>query len=94
MNDKHTALLPFGTYILIWLTLVMLTGVTVTATTLRLGNLSIYAAIGIALVKSVLVVLFFMNLKREQMIFKIMLLVALVTLAVIMLLTFIDTAYR
>jgi cytochrome c oxidase subunit 4 len=85
---------PFSTYIVVWLGLLALTGLTITVSGLNLGQLSVLGAILIAVVKSSLVVLFFMNIKYEDKIFKIMLAVAILTLMVIMLLTFADTSFR
>jgi len=85
---------PFSTYLMIWFGLLVLTGVTVTVAGMNLGNLSVLGAILVAAVKSTLVVLFFMNIRYEDRVFKIMLAVAIFTLVVIMLLTFVDTAYR
>jgi len=83
-----------GTYIKVYLALIALTGLTVTAAGLHLGSLSVLAAILIATVKSSLVLSFFMNLKSEDRVFKVMLAVAVATMAVIMLLTFVDVGYR
>lgn len=85
---------PFSTYLLIWFGLLVLTGLTVTVAGLNLGNLSILGAILIAAVKSTLVVMFFMHIKYEDRVFKIMLAVAVCTLVVILLLTFVDTSFR
>ena len=85
---------PFSTYVLIWLGLLVLTGVTVTVAGLNLGRWSVLGAIVIAVVKSTLVVLFFMNLKYEDRVFKMMLGVAMLTLAIIMVLTFVDILFR
>jgi len=83
-----------STYLLIWFGLLVLTGVTVTVAGLNLGNLSVLGAILIAAVKSTLVVLFFMHIKYEDRVFKIMLGVAIITLVVIMVLTFVDVSFR
>ncbi len=83
-----------GTYVKVWLALIALTGLTVTAAGLHLGSLSVLAAILIASVKSSLVLSFFMNLRSEERVFKVMLGVAMATMAVIMLLTFVDVWYR
>ncbi|MCP5107075.1 MAG: cytochrome-c oxidase [bacterium] len=85
---------PFTTYLSIWLGLLVLTGVTVTVAGLNLGQLSVLGAIVIAAVKSTLVVLFFMHIKYEDKVFKIMLGLAIFTLVVIMVLTFVDVSYR
>jgi cytochrome c oxidase subunit 4 len=85
---------PISTYILIWFGLLVLTGVTITAAGLNLGTLSVMAAIVIAAVKSTLVVLFFMHIKYEDRVFKMMLGLAIFTLMVIMVLTFADVSFR
>ncbi len=85
---------PFSTYLLIWLGLLVLTSVTVTVAGLNLGQLSVLGAIVIAAVKSTLVILFFMQIKYEDRVFKVMLGVAVATLTVIMVLTFADVSFR
>jgi cytochrome c oxidase subunit 4 len=85
---------PFSNYLMIWFGLLMLTGVTVTVAGLNLGQLSVLGAIIIAAVKSTLVILFFMHIKYEDRVFKIMLGLAVVTLVVIMVLTFVDVSFR
>jgi len=85
---------PYSTYILVWLGLLILTAVTVTVAGLNLGGLSVYGAIIIATIKSTLVVLFFMNIKYEDKVFKLMLGIAIFTLVVILAMTFADTMYR
>jgi len=85
---------PFSTYILIWLGLLMLTGVTITVAGLNLGTLSVLGAIVIAAIKSTLVVLYFMHIKYEDKVFKLMLGLAIFTLVVILVLTFADVSYR
>lgn len=92
MATKHV--MPYGTYISVWLGLLILTGATITAAGLHFGRWSVMAAILIATVKGTLVLFYFMHLKDEEKLFRIMLMVALLTLAVIMLLTFADTAFR
>jgi cytochrome c oxidase subunit 4 len=91
---EKQATLPYGKYVMVWFGLLALTGLTVTAASLHFGKWSVLAAIIIATVKSSLVVLYFMNIKYEERIFKIMLAVAILTLMVIMILTFADTLFR
>lgn len=92
MENKNTK--PFSTYILIWLSLIVLTILTVTVASMHLGNLSILGAILIAGVKSSLVLFIFMNIKYEDKVFKIMVGVAIITLAIIIGFTFFDISYR
>ncbi len=83
------------TYILVWAGLLALTAATVIAARLELGRLSIYTVIFIAAAKSTLVVLFFMHLLEEKrLLFKLLLPIALATLAIFIGLTFTDIAAR
>jgi cytochrome c oxidase subunit 4 len=53
-------------YVLVWLTLMVLTGLTATLSFVDLGQWSAPVAIGIASVKVLLVALFFMHLRYTQ----------------------------
>lgn len=94
MNTAKHAPIPLGTYVMIWLALLVLTAATITAAGLHFGNFSVLAAITIATIKGALVLLYFMHLKYEERVFKLMLGVALATLTIIMVLTFVDVAFR
>ena len=83
-----------GRYLMVWGTLIVLTGATVTAAGLHLARWSALAAIVIATVKGSLVLLDFMHMREESAIFRWALLLALVTLGIIMALTFTDIAFR
>lgn len=85
---------PFSTYLLIWLGLLILTGVMVTLAGLNLGQLSVLGAIAAAAVNGTLLVLFFMHITYEDRVFKILLGLAVFILVVIMVITFIDVSYR
>ena len=82
------------TYIIVWLCLLALTTATVSVAKLHLIKYAIIAAIAIATLKAGLVVNYFMHLKEEHWVLKIMLFVALFALTLIILLTFADTWYR
>jgi cytochrome c oxidase subunit 4 len=96
MNDHATQHqpVPLSTHVMIWLGLLLLTALTVTAASLHFGGWSVFAAIAIATVKASLVLWYFMNLKYEDRLFKTMLFLALFTLTVIMVLTFFDVLLR
>ena len=96
MDEKapDIEMLSNKTYIIVWLCLLALTATTVAVAKLHLIKYAIIPAIAIATVKSGLVVNFFMHLKEEPWILKIMLFVALFALTLIILLTFADTWYR
>jgi len=86
--------IPTGLFLTVWAALLVLTGVTVTVAGLHLGAFSVFTAIAIAAVKASLVLLFFMRLKYEPVVFRVMLFAAVATIAVIMALTFADVAFR
>ena len=84
----------YGRYVIVWLCLLMLTAATIAVSRYHVKHYAVVAAISIATIKSGLVVFFFMHLKEEPWILKIMLFVALFALALIVLLTFSDVWYR
>jgi len=96
MTEKAPAikLISNRTYIIVWLCLLALTTATVSVAKLHLIKYAIIAAIAIATLKAGLVVNYFMHLKEEHWVLKIMLFVALFALTLIVLLTFADTWYR
>ena len=68
MNDNHEHHEPmsYGLLILVWLSLLVLTALTVTATGMNFGALSVTVAVVIAAIKSSVVLFFFMHLKYEK----------------------------
>lgn len=81
-------------YLLTWAVLLVLTAATVAVSRLSLLSFAAIVSIGIASLKSFLVLMFFMHLREEPLILKVMLVVALAALALIMLLTFSDVWFR
>ncbi|MCK4894154.1 MAG: cytochrome C oxidase subunit IV family protein [Calditrichia bacterium] len=96
MEHKHEdhPLIGYGTYIMVWLALLIMTGLTVTVAGLNLKNFSIVAAIFIAGFKSTLVLNYFMHLKYESALFKSMVFITIFTLVIIIGLTFTDISFR
>jgi cytochrome c oxidase subunit 4 len=82
------------TYIAVWLGLLALTALTIKAALLQLGALGMLANLLIASSKASLVIWFFMHLKYEKRLLKLMLLIPIATLTIIIGLTFIDVWYR
>jgi cytochrome c oxidase subunit 4 len=79
---------------IIWIALLILTGLTVIVAGIDLGRLGIVTNILIASIKAALVVHIFMHLKYESIMLKLMLLMVLATLTTIIALTFLDILYR
>lgn len=94
-HDKvSNAPVKYGIYILVWLSLLIFTGLTVGIAGLELRSLAVVAALVIACCKTFLVVSYFMHLKYEDRTFRIMFIFAILILAVILFLTYTDTWYR
>ena len=94
MSEEHAHIVPYKTFMIIWIALLILTGVTVWVAQYNLGPLNIWVALSIATLKSALVVAVFMHMKYENRLFKISLLAALAILAIFIGLTFFDVLYR
>lgn len=87
-------ILSYGKLTAVWGALLALTVVTVAVTRADLGAAKVWAALAIASVKAGLVIAFFMQMKYETRPFRVMLFVALTTLAIFIGLTFFDVLYR
>jgi cytochrome c oxidase subunit IV len=94
MKEPEAHIVPQKTFIKVWLALLALTAITITVAELHLGRFSMLTALAIASFKAGLVLWFFMHLKYESRLFKWLLLAPIVTLAVIIGLTFFDIWYR
>jgi cytochrome c oxidase subunit 4 len=85
----------YRTYVLVWLALVILTGITASVAGFHLGGWTVLIALSIAGTKSGLVLSYFMHLRSERLaIFKVIIPLVLAVLLVFISLTFSDLAYR
>jgi len=80
--------------VLVWGALLLLTAATISVSFVNLGFFNIVAALGIAIVKSSLVVLYFMHLRYESRLFQVMVISTLAILAIFIGFVFFDTVYR
>lgn len=94
MKEHHLHTAGTKTYIAVWLALLAFTAITIKVAELRLGAFSMFVNILIASSKASLVLWFFMHLKYEKRLFKVMLLLPIMALTVIIGLTFLDIRYR
>lgn len=90
-NEKHAP--HYGIYIIVWLALLILTGVTVAVAGIDFGGLTVATALLIASVKSYLVLTIFMHLKSESKVFSIFVGVALLFLLISFVLLFADYSF-
>lgn len=93
VHAKHE-LIPWSLFIIVWLCLLVFTGLTVAVAGLNLQALSVPVALAIAATKALLVLMFFMHIKYEDRVFLMFLGIAFVTISVILLLTFADVIFR
>lgn len=82
------------TFLFVWMTLLALTVLTILSAQLEFGRWSMTANLLIASSKAGLVLWFFMHLKYEKLLFKMLLLIPIATITVIIWLTFYDIWYR
>ena len=93
-NESSTHSIGYGIYILVWIGLVVLTGLTVVVSSVHLKALTVTTALTIASVKTTLVLLYFMHLKYEPSLFKTLVVVVVFALATFIILTFLDVLFR
>jgi cytochrome c oxidase subunit IV len=85
----------FKSYIVVWAGLLVLTAITVTTASLDLGGVGIVIVLAIASFKSTMVLLYFMHLRYEKrLLIKILIPIAIATLAIFIGLTYTDILYR
>lgn len=85
---------PTRIFVFVWIALLCLTGLTIKAAQMKMGEWSMVANIAIASAKASLVLWFFMHLKYEKRLFKLLLFVPIITISIIISLTFFDIWYR
>jgi cytochrome c oxidase subunit 4 len=83
----------YGIYILVWLALMTLTGVTVAVAGINFGALTITTALLIASVKTYLVLSIFMHLRIEQRVFRVFVFVAFLFFLISIVLLFSDYSF-
>lgn len=93
-HEAHAHKVTYGQFFLIYLGLIALTGLTVALAGFDLGRWILLTAMGIASVKTALVLNIFMHLKFEDSLFRWFALVAFVILAIFFALTFFDYAFH
>jgi cytochrome c oxidase subunit 4 len=82
-------------YVLVWGALILLTATTVAVAGFNFQKIAIIVCLGIAAIKSTLVLFFFMHLRYERrLIIKLLMPIAIATLAIFIGLTFSDVITR
>lgn len=93
-EQKPHGFVNYTTYVLVWLGLLAFTGLTVTLAGFHFGSISVFLVLLVAAVKSTLVLYYFMHLKYEKPLFRNMVFIAIIALAIFIGLTFVDILFR
>jgi len=94
MEKKNKHALKLRTYIFIWVALIELTILSVAAATVDFKAFAVAVALIIATAKSIIVAAYFMHLKFDTPILRIMVAVTLFVFTTFIILTFVDYAFR
>ncbi len=94
MNEQSHHIISYGKLTAIWITLLILTALTVAITRVELGGFKVAAALAVACLKAGLVITIFMHMQYEGRLLRWLLFLALLTLAIFIGFTFFDVLYR
>ncbi len=94
MSDSTHHIVSYRTYGLILLLLLTLTGISVAVTQIELTKWSTAVALLLACAKSSVVLAIFMHLKFDQRIFRVMVGFIFLLFAAVIIVTFLDYAFR
>jgi cytochrome c oxidase subunit 4 len=94
MSDTTHHIVPYRTYALILLLLLVLTGTSVAVTQIELTRWATVVALLIASTKSAFVLGIFMHLKFDQSVYKVMATFVVLVLIAVIVLTFFDYGFR
>ncbi len=94
-SDSHAPhIVGYGKLIAVWLGLLFFTGLTVWVSRQQTGIGHVWGSLAISVVKSGLVITFYMHMRHEGWLLRSLLFVALLTLAIFIGFTFFDVLYR
>jgi cytochrome c oxidase subunit 4 len=89
-SEQHGHIVPVRVYILVFLTLIVMTWVTAFVSTVDLGRLNVFVALSIAIFKASLVILFFMHVKYGTRLTKMIVLAGLYWLILLLFIVMMD----
>lgn len=94
MSEEKHHVIPYKVYLLILLGLIVLTLLSVAVTQIELGAYTVAGALIFAVVKSFLVLTYFMHLKYDKLYIQLMVVFVFVVFVVTIIVTFLDYLYR
>jgi len=92
-NEKHH-IVPYYVYVIILVALLLLTFASIAVTSIELRGLTVAAALLFAVVKTYLVLTYFMHLKYDKPYIGIMVGLVFLLFLVVIIITFLDYLYR
>lgn len=93
-NGSHPHIVNYSTYIFVWLALLAFTAATVAVAGINFGGITLWIAILIASAKAALVLNIFMHIKFDDVVFKVFISIAVMTLIAVFIFTFSDILFR
>ncbi|QIA09696.1 cytochrome C oxidase subunit IV family protein [Draconibacterium halophilum] len=93
-EDKHHHIVPYRLYVIVLVALLALTFASIGITSIELGEFTVAAALLFAVVKSALVLTFFMHLKYDKPYIKLMVALVFAIFLIVIVMTFLDYLYR
>jgi cytochrome c oxidase subunit IV len=93
-NNPHTHIVKYKTYFFVLLALLTFTTISVLITEIQLGKLAIVGALILATLKSSLVLWYFMHLKYENKILRVMVGLVLFIFIAVVIVTFLDYSFQ
>ncbi len=92
-NGKHH-IVPYKNHVIVLLVLIMLTIVSVAVTSIDLGPLTVTVALLLATAKALIVLIYFMHLKFDNIIYSFMVAFVMFSIISIIVITFLDYLFR
>ncbi len=92
-HEEHH-IMPIKTYILVWVALLFLTGITIGASYVNMYKFTVFTAFFIATIKVTLVLLYFMHIRYEKPLYTWMIVAVLITYGIFIGLTYADYQFR
>lgn len=93
-NNSQQHIIKYKTYLFVLLALLLFTTISVAITGVNLGRFAVVGALLLASAKSALVLWYFMHLKYESKVLRIMLALVLLVFIAVMIITFIDYGFQ
>jgi len=94
MSEEKHHIVPYRVYFIILAALIVLTLLSVAITSIELGQFTVAGALVFAVVKSFLVLTYFMHLKYDKLYIKLMVAFVFAVFVVTIIITFLDYLYR